>query len=215
MPPFKREGRQLNQQQNLEGYQIASLRIHVERAIARLKNFGILNFVEHYLYKYVDQIIFVIAFLCNCGNDLIGSKKPKKRDAPKANVPSRPESEKVQENEEGLRAGLVCDLDDNNENDLDISDFDLDLDFDNKINFIDEPPRDDDDIEKTASKVKLTKDEIDCLLDNEVDDTNVDIEENDTNVTVVQEAAASTSGATTPNVSRSGRKLKKNPKYLQ
>ena len=78
MPPFKREGRQLNQQQNLEGYQIASLRIHVERAIARLKNFGILNFVEHYLYKYVDQIIFVIAFLCNCGNDLIGSKNQRR-----------------------------------------------------------------------------------------------------------------------------------------
>ena len=51
MPPFRREGRQFSQQENLDGYICASLRIHVERGISRLKNFGILNFVEHYLYK--------------------------------------------------------------------------------------------------------------------------------------------------------------------
>ena len=55
MPPIRREGRQFNQQQNLDGYTIASIRIHVERAIARLKHFGILNFVEHYLYKVIHS----------------------------------------------------------------------------------------------------------------------------------------------------------------
>ena len=78
MPPFKRGGRQFTQQQNREGYNISSLRIHVECAISRMKNFAILQFLEHSLYKHIDMILHIVAFLVNNFPPLvplIGKKK--------------------------------------------------------------------------------------------------------------------------------------------
>ena len=77
MPPFKRQGRQFDQAQNSATYEVASLRIHVERGIVRLKQFGILQFVEHHLYQHVDKIIHVLAYLCNNLPPLINEKRKK------------------------------------------------------------------------------------------------------------------------------------------
>lgn len=71
MPPFKRGGRQFSAAQNISGYKCASVRIHVERCIARLKTFEILTFIPQHLLKHMDDIIYVICFLANFSPDLI------------------------------------------------------------------------------------------------------------------------------------------------
>ena len=73
MPPFKRGNRQFSESENKEGYKCSSLRIHVERAIRRLKYFQILTFLSNDLVPHMDKLIVVIAFLCNNMPDLIKS----------------------------------------------------------------------------------------------------------------------------------------------
>ena len=46
-------------------------RIHVERAIARLKTFGIINFLYHYDYKYINKILVILCFSVNMFPPLI------------------------------------------------------------------------------------------------------------------------------------------------
>jgi len=65
MPPFKKGDQQFSQEQNKEGYKIASVRIHVERSIARLKQFQILKLLDHSLYGKIDQILLCLAFIAN------------------------------------------------------------------------------------------------------------------------------------------------------
>ena len=62
VPPGQFEERQL-----LETRRIATLRIHVERAIERIKNYHILDFVPTTLCKngIIDMIFFVCAMLTN------------------------------------------------------------------------------------------------------------------------------------------------------
>ena len=69
------EGRkQLPAEEVQEGRNIASLRIHVERAIGRLKNFGILNgTIPLSLSRLTNQIVHVCAFLCNFQPALVPS----------------------------------------------------------------------------------------------------------------------------------------------
>ena len=66
IPPFM-EGRQQLPPQEIEtGRRIASLRIHVERAIGRMKHYSILkSTVPISLTRLTNQIIFVCAFLTN------------------------------------------------------------------------------------------------------------------------------------------------------
>ena len=73
MPPFKRGERQFSNFENEEGYKIASVRIHVERAISRMKYFNILKFLDHSLLPKIDKILVCIAFTCNNFPDLIRS----------------------------------------------------------------------------------------------------------------------------------------------
>ena len=73
MPPFKSGDRQFSEKQNKDGYECASVRIHVERCIARMKIFEILNFLPSYLLPHLDKILVVISFFCNCFPDLIQS----------------------------------------------------------------------------------------------------------------------------------------------
>jgi hypothetical protein len=75
MPPFKyKTTRQFSTQQTKTGYEIASVRIHVERAIQRLKTFEILNYLQSNLVPDVDRILVIIAFITNCYGDLIKRK---------------------------------------------------------------------------------------------------------------------------------------------
>ena len=66
IPPFM-EGRQQLPPQEIEaGRKIASLRVHVERAIGRMKLYGILKSkIPISLTRLTNQIVFVCAFLTN------------------------------------------------------------------------------------------------------------------------------------------------------
>ncbi|XP_045130424.1 uncharacterized protein LOC123515644 [Portunus trituberculatus] len=69
--PFTRKtedgkGRALNQSEILKTREITSLRIHVERAIQRMKTFRILTKKMSFnLWPLLHQILFIIAFFCN------------------------------------------------------------------------------------------------------------------------------------------------------
>ena len=67
VPPFMNESGQFEERQLLETRRIATLRIHVERAIERIKNYHILDFVPITLCKngIIDMIFFVCAMFTN------------------------------------------------------------------------------------------------------------------------------------------------------
>ncbi len=71
MPPFKSGALPFSSSQNKECYEIASVRIHVERCIARLNKFKILSFVPSSLWKVIDKILPEICFVQNYQSDLI------------------------------------------------------------------------------------------------------------------------------------------------
>lgn len=70
MPPFAHQN-QFSREEVLEGYSIASVRIHVERAIQRVKIFKILDHVNIELLKSIDDVIFIAAILANNKEPLI------------------------------------------------------------------------------------------------------------------------------------------------
>ncbi|XP_049524237.1 uncharacterized protein LOC125945895 isoform X1 [Dermacentor silvarum] len=70
MPPFS-TGANFTREEMAETYNIASVRIHVERMIQRIKTFNILNIrlpVE--LHDHIDQIMHVICVLANLQNSI-------------------------------------------------------------------------------------------------------------------------------------------------
>ena len=73
MPPFATAGRQFTELENKAGYQCASVRIHIERCIERLKRFDILSGrpLKMTMMKHIDDILLVTAFLVNMYPDLI------------------------------------------------------------------------------------------------------------------------------------------------
>ena len=67
IPPFKGERDQLTAEESEETARIASVRIHVERSIGRLKNFHLLNGVlPLFLAPVSDQIFTVCCYLIKC-----------------------------------------------------------------------------------------------------------------------------------------------------
>lgn len=63
---------QLREKKTIESRRIASVRIYVERAIARQKNYRILNTtIPVKSLKYLDKIVSVCAAICNMHGDLI------------------------------------------------------------------------------------------------------------------------------------------------
>lgn len=71
MPPFTRKtgdgkGKILNQGEIMKTRNIASLRIHVERAIERMKNYKILSKnINLHLLPLLYQILVIVAVFCN------------------------------------------------------------------------------------------------------------------------------------------------------
>ena len=51
MPPLKRGNQQLEVEQRKAQLKIAIQRIHVERALERIRRFGVMRFVRHDMYK--------------------------------------------------------------------------------------------------------------------------------------------------------------------
>jgi hypothetical protein len=74
MPPFKRGERQFSEKENADCYNVAQVRIHVERAIGRMKHFKILQFLEHSLFQKIDKILVCIGYLVNHLPPLIKDK---------------------------------------------------------------------------------------------------------------------------------------------
>ena len=64
IPPMKTRD-QFTQNELTTTRRIASLRIHVERAIGRIKSFKILEDIPNNMAKIADQIFFVCAMLSN------------------------------------------------------------------------------------------------------------------------------------------------------
>ena len=62
IPPMKHDD-QFTERELLTTRRIASLRIHVERAIGKIKNFKILNDIPNNMARIADQIFFVCAML--------------------------------------------------------------------------------------------------------------------------------------------------------
>ena len=76
MPPLKKgqKGFQFTKRQAEDGYKIASVRIHIERAIERMKRFQFLDFVRPEMRDYFDSGLVIIAAVSNLSNDLIARK---------------------------------------------------------------------------------------------------------------------------------------------
>lgn len=75
MPPFSVKSRpQFSQHENKTGYEIAKVRIHVERAIERIKRFDILHqHLQNDLVPQIDKIVTILCFIANLYNDIIKS----------------------------------------------------------------------------------------------------------------------------------------------
>lgn len=67
VPPFMNQSGQFTEQEMLVTRRIATLRIHVKRAIERIKNYHILDFIPATLCKsgLIDMIFFVCAMFTN------------------------------------------------------------------------------------------------------------------------------------------------------
>ena len=70
IPPLKRTD-QFYEQQMVETRRIASLRIHVERAIGRIKSFRILSDLPNSMAGLTDQIFYVCCMLSNFRKPLV------------------------------------------------------------------------------------------------------------------------------------------------
>jgi len=70
MPPMLHNGR-LTEEEVLNTYNVASVRIHIERLFARLKTFNILNKITSDLLQYIDNILLMCCILVNLSSSII------------------------------------------------------------------------------------------------------------------------------------------------
>ena len=74
IPPFMEGRQQLSAEEVQQGRSIASCRIHVERAIGRIKSFNILkNTLPISMARLANQIVSVCAYLSNFKTVLLSS----------------------------------------------------------------------------------------------------------------------------------------------
>jgi len=65
VPPLLNETGQLSVNERTTTRRIASLRIHVERAMERIKNYHLLNDVPNTMHNNINHVFFVCAILTN------------------------------------------------------------------------------------------------------------------------------------------------------
>ena len=65
VPPRMNESGQLTDDERTSTRRIASVRIHVERAIERIKNYHILHLLPNSMHNSANQVFFVCALLTN------------------------------------------------------------------------------------------------------------------------------------------------------
>ena len=92
LPPFLEGRKQLPPEEVTKSRSIASLRIHVERAICRMNLYKILSGTMHLkLAGIADQIVTVIAYLSNFHPALVPAPNTLAHSHPRAdNTPSHP-----------------------------------------------------------------------------------------------------------------------------
>ena len=71
IPPKLGKDFQLSNRDLVETRRIASLRVHVERAIERIKNYHILDVITSNWYHTADILVFVCAMLSNFHEPLV------------------------------------------------------------------------------------------------------------------------------------------------
>ena len=76
IPPFLGSRKQLESEEVVSTRRIATVRIHVERAIERIKNFRITHFFQATLCPIAEHIVHVSAFLTLFDEPLLPSEKP-------------------------------------------------------------------------------------------------------------------------------------------
>ena len=74
IPPRKNDS-QLSEKELIETRRIASLRIHIERAFKRVKDFKILDIIPNNMAGLASELFFVCAMLTNFGRPLVSDKK--------------------------------------------------------------------------------------------------------------------------------------------
>lgn len=73
MPPFAFNP-QFSKEEVLEGYNIASVRIHIERAIQRIKLFKILDHVNIEMLPFIDRVMHVACALANTKSPILNNE---------------------------------------------------------------------------------------------------------------------------------------------
>ncbi|XP_065189641.1 uncharacterized protein LOC135820253 [Sycon ciliatum] len=71
IPPFIKNGQQLTEKELVQTRRVASLRVHVERAIERIKNFHILDFILSAHFDIADAIFLACCVVADFGDQLI------------------------------------------------------------------------------------------------------------------------------------------------
>ena len=71
MPTFESKASKLTEKDRLKNLRIAIERVHVERAIARLKIFQIFSFVRHDMYRFINKILLILSFVVNTFGPLL------------------------------------------------------------------------------------------------------------------------------------------------
>ena len=65
LPPYLENKKEFSKEETDETYKIARDRIHMERAIQRLKIYNILNIIPASLFHYMDDLLHIICVLVN------------------------------------------------------------------------------------------------------------------------------------------------------
>jgi len=70
MPPILHNGR-FSEEEVIKTYNVASVRIHIERLFARLKSFNVLNKITTDLLQYIDNLLLICCLLLNLSSPII------------------------------------------------------------------------------------------------------------------------------------------------
>lgn len=74
MPPFLEKKTEFTKEETEETYNIARVRIYVERIMQRLRTYQILSKIPEYLFKYIDSILHMCCVLVNLQPPIIADK---------------------------------------------------------------------------------------------------------------------------------------------
>ncbi|KAJ8720791.1 hypothetical protein PYW08_006256 [Mythimna loreyi] len=74
MPPFLSKQNEFSQEETERTYDIARVRIHVERIMQRLRIYRVLDKIPHNLFNYIDDIVHVCCVLVNLQPPIFSKK---------------------------------------------------------------------------------------------------------------------------------------------